>query len=112
MGNLNSPDERGTPVLSEDHSNQLLRWAATLLTLLAFGGTIFAWFSYGQLCDVCSSRSWELIAQAWVASAGIGVAVLMWHHALNHRWTSARRLLIISLAAYLAWAVLLVLASD
>jgi hypothetical protein len=112
MGNLNSPDDRGTSALTEDQANRLLRWAATILTLLAFGATAFAWFPYGQFCDDCSGRSWELVAQAWVATVAISPAVLMWYHARNHRWATARCLLIISLVLYTAWAVLLILASD
>jgi hypothetical protein len=86
----------------------LYQLGAGVLLVAALFGAFIAWLSYGLLCDEnCSGRSWELVAQLYVALAGLGPAALLAYFAFRERWSAALRSLAVGLAVYAAWALLL-----
>jgi hypothetical protein len=86
----------------------LYQLGAGILLVAALFGTFIAWLSYGLLCDEnCSGRSWELVAQLYLALAGLAPAGLMAYFAFREHWSAALRSLAVGLAVYAVWAVLL-----
>jgi formate-dependent nitrite reductase membrane component NrfD len=74
----------------------------------AFVAVLFALLSRAYLCDEsCSGRSWELSAQLWIAVVGLVATAAMTYFVVQRRKAEAKVALIVAIAAFAIWAVVL-----
>jgi cyanate permease len=84
------------------------RIAALIGVLASVVAVWFAWLAHAFLCDEnCSSRSWELSAQLWIAIVGLVLTVSMAYLVFRDRPAAAKVVLAVVIGMYALWAVVL-----
>ncbi|HET6997591.1 MAG TPA: hypothetical protein VFI03_03295 [Solirubrobacterales bacterium] len=74
----------------------------------ALVAVFFALLASAYLCDEnCSSRSWEISAQLWIAIAGLLITAGMTYFVTQERNAEAKGALVIAVVVFAIWAVVL-----